>query len=145
MSLTGDTRGAFEQFQETVRRSPGFSQAHYSLGVLLAVSGRIPGGDRALLDRGADTSRTTSRRGFGWPSCCDRAGRPEAALTQYAQVIAIDPRAAEAQFGYAMALVQLKRYEEARRRLTEGASLYPERREFAEALARLRGIGRTRQ
>jgi TolA-binding protein len=53
----------------------------------------------------------------------------------------IDPRAAEAQFGYAMALVQLKRYEEARQRLTEGAVSYPERREFAEALARLSAAG----
>ena len=66
-----------------------------------------------------------------------QTGRPEAALTQYAHVIAIDPRAAEAQYGYAMALVQLERYEEARRRLTEARSLHPERREFADALARL--------
>jgi hypothetical protein len=36
-----------------------------------------------------------------------------------------------------MALVQLKRYDEARRRLTEGMVSYPERREFAEALAKL--------
>jgi hypothetical protein len=36
-----------------------------------------------------------------------------------------------------MALVQLKKYDEARRRLSEGMASYPERREFAEALARL--------
>ena len=39
-----------------------------------------------------------------------------------------------------MALVQLQRYEEARRRLTEGMSLHPDRREFADALARLQAV-----
>ena len=52
----------------------------------------------------------------------------------------IDPRAAEAKFGYAMALVQLKRYAEARRRLSEAAALHPERKEFTEALVRLQAI-----
>jgi tetratricopeptide (TPR) repeat protein len=136
LSLMGDMQGAVEQFQETVRRSPGFAQAHYSLGVLMAVSGRRqealesfstavkyePGYVEARL-RLADLMR--------------QSGRPDAALIQYAQVMTIDPRAAEAQFGYAMALVQLKRYDEARRRLTEGMSLHPERREFADALAKL--------
>jgi tetratricopeptide (TPR) repeat protein len=42
LSLSGDTRGAFEQLQETIRRSPDFAQAHYSLGVLLAQAGRLP-------------------------------------------------------------------------------------------------------
>ena len=55
-------------------------------------------------------------------------------------LIESDSRAAEAQFGYAMALVQLKRYGEARRRLTEAAALHPERKEFTEALARLQAI-----
>ena len=136
MSLMGDMQGAVEQFQETVRRSPRFAQAHYSLGVLMAVSGRHqeaierfstavkyePGYVDARL-RLADLMR--------------QSGRPDAALAQYAQVLTIDPRAAEAQFGYAMALVQLERYDEARRRLTEGMSLHPERREFADALAKL--------
>ena len=37
------TRAArFEEFEEVLRRSPGFPQAHYSLGVLLASSGRSP-------------------------------------------------------------------------------------------------------
>ena len=69
-----------------------------------------------------------------------QTGRPEAALSQYESVMSIDPRAAEAQFGYAMALVQLKRYEEARRRLSEGATRHPDRKEFIEALARLEVI-----
>jgi hypothetical protein len=37
-----------------------------------------------------------------------------------------------------MALVRLKRYEEARARLTEGMKIHPDRPEFAQALERLR-------
>jgi predicted Zn-dependent protease len=55
-------------------------------------------------------------------------------------VIKIDPRAAGARFGYAMALVRLKRYEEARARLTEGMKIHPDRPEFAQALERLRVV-----
>jgi hypothetical protein len=39
-----------------------------------------------------------------------------------------------------MALVQLKRYDEARHRLSEASALHPERKEFIEALARLQAI-----
>jgi hypothetical protein len=38
-----------------------------------------------------------------------------------------------------MALVQLRRYDEARQKLVEGAALHPDRKEFAEALSRLPG------
>ena len=66
-----------EQFQETVRRSPGFAQAHYSLGVLL-------GGERPTLRRRSstsrplcDTSRTMSRHGCGWRKLLRQTGRPD--------------------------------------------------------------------
>jgi tetratricopeptide (TPR) repeat protein len=47
------------------------------------------------------------------------------------------PLAAEARFGYAMALVRLRRYQEARDRLIEGTKVYPDRPAFAHALVRL--------
>ena len=139
LSLMGDTRGALEQFEETVRLSPGFSQAHYSLGVLLAARGRY----QEAVERFSTAVRYEPNyveARLRLAELLRRTGRPEAALTQYAQVIAIDPSVAEARFGYAMALVQLKRYEEARQRLTEGMSLHPDRREFADALARLQAV-----
>jgi hypothetical protein len=40
LSLSGDTRGAAAQFEEAIRLSPGYSQSHYSLGLLLASGGR---------------------------------------------------------------------------------------------------------
>jgi tetratricopeptide (TPR) repeat protein len=136
LQLTGDTRGAVEQFEEIVRRSPSFSQAHYSLGVLLAGRGQY----QEALERFAMAVRYEPNyvdARLRLAEMLRRAGRPDAALAQYTQVLAIDPRVAEARFGYAMSLVQLKRYDEARERLTEGMKLHPERREFADALARL--------
>jgi tetratricopeptide (TPR) repeat protein len=59
------------------------------------------------------------------------------ALSQYEHVLRIDPDMVEARFGYALALVLLKRYPEARERLAQDAKRYPERPEFSEALARL--------
>ena len=49
----------------------------------------------------------------------------------------LDPGFAQAKYGYALALAQAKRYEEARKQLAEGAALFPARREFADALAKL--------
>ena len=64
-----------EQFEETVRRSPGFPQAHYSLGVLLAASGRPR--RRSSTSRPLfDTSPTMSRHGCDWRKCCARPDAP---------------------------------------------------------------------
>ena len=52
-------------------------------------------------------------------------------------MIRIDPRVAEARFGFAIALVRLRRYQEARDRLIEGMQAYPAQPAFARALARL--------
>jgi tetratricopeptide (TPR) repeat protein len=142
LSLIGDTRGAFEQFQETVRRSPSYSQSHYSLGVLLAVNGR----PQEAIEHFSTAIRYEPNyveARLRLAEVLRQTGRPDAALTQYSQIIAIDPRAAEAEFGYAMTLVQMKRYEEARRRLTAAASQYPDRREFADALTKLQAIAST--
>jgi tetratricopeptide (TPR) repeat protein len=136
LAQLGDSRAAVEQFEETLRRSPGFAQAHYSLGVLAAGTGRYQEAVEHL-SRAVRLEPSYIDARLRLAELQRRAGRPDAALEQYAQAIAIDPRVAEARFGYAMALVQLKRYEEARRRLTEGMSLHPDRREFADALVRL--------
>jgi tetratricopeptide (TPR) repeat protein len=139
LSLMGDTAGAFAQFQEAVRLSPGFSQAHYSLGVLLATGGKYQEAAQRFSTAIRYEPNYVDAR-LRLAEMWQRLGRPDAALAQYTEVFAIDPRVAEARFGYAMALVQLRRYDEARRRLIEGASLFPDRREFPDALARLQGL-----
>ena len=64
-------------------------------------------------------------------------GRPNEALAEYDQVIAADARSPEARFGYAMTLVLLGRYQEARDRLEAGIASHPDQAMFRKALARL--------
>jgi cytochrome c-type biogenesis protein CcmH/NrfG len=66
-----------------------------------------------------------------------RLGRFEASLKPYADVVRINPRATDARFGYAMALVRLRRYRAARDWLDEGARFQPDRPELSHALARI--------
>ena len=65
------------------------------------------------------------------------SGRVEASLAHYADAVRINPRAAEARFNYAMALVKLRRYGAARAWLDESVRAQPDRPELAHALARL--------
>jgi tetratricopeptide (TPR) repeat protein len=66
-------------------------------------------------------------------------GRFQDALVEYDRAIKLDPRVAEARLGAAMALAGLRRYQDARDRLAEGMKLFPDRPEFAQALASLPG------
>jgi tetratricopeptide (TPR) repeat protein len=139
LSLSGDTEGAFEQLQDAVRRSPGYAPAQYSLGVLLAAAGRQADAiDRFSAAVRNDPDYVEARLQLA--ELLQRTGRPDASLPHYARVIASDPRAAAARFGYAMALIRLQRFAEARERLTEGLKLHPERPEFAQALERLKTV-----
>ena len=72
-----------------------------------------------------------------------QTGRVSEALLQYEQVMSIDPRVTEAPLEYALALIRLKRYQEARDRLIQAREAYPDHPEFTEALAHLNG--QTRQ
>jgi tetratricopeptide (TPR) repeat protein len=58
-------------------------------------------------------------------------------LPHYAEVIRTSPAISQARFGYAMALVRLRRYQEARDRLTDAVKTYPDQPGFAHAVARL--------
>jgi tetratricopeptide (TPR) repeat protein len=140
--LQGDVAGAMARFEEVAKLAPAegldeaSAKANYSLGVVLASSGRStqaiqrlsaavkynPNYVEALMALG-DTLR--------------QQGRFEASLKPYADVVRINPRAAEARFGYAMALVRLRRYRDAREWLEEGARIQPDRQELSHALARI--------
>jgi tetratricopeptide (TPR) repeat protein len=115
--LQGDVRGAFEQFTDVVKLAPvdgpdeTASKAHYSLGVLMASAGR---GREAI-----------------------EHFQSEAALPQYAEVVRLNPRAGDARFGYAMALVRLNRYRQAREWLAESTRLLPDDMQLRHALARI--------
>ena len=134
--MTNDTESAAEQLEEAVRLAPDSARTQYSLGVLLQARGR----DADAIDRFAAALRSD-------PAFVDarlwlagvlrRTGRPDEALSQYARVTATHSRASDAEFGYAVTLVDLRRYEEAHDRLADLVSGYPEQPIFAHALARL--------
>jgi tetratricopeptide (TPR) repeat protein len=140
--LSGDVRGAVERFEETVRHAPSTgldepaAKAHYSLGVLMASSGRSEESIKHL-SAAASYNPTYVEALVALADALRRTGRDAASMTRYDEVLRINPRVAEARFGYAMALVRLRRYREARDWLTEAAGIHPDRGEFRQALARV--------
>jgi len=140
--LSGDVKGAMKWFEDTVRLAPESgidetaAKAHYSLGVLMASSGR---GEEAITHLSAAV-RFSPNYVEAYQALADalrRSGRVEQSLSPYAEALRINPRAADARFGYGMALVRLGRYREARDWFTEARQLHPDRVEFPHALARL--------
>jgi tetratricopeptide (TPR) repeat protein len=132
LAMSGDPK-AVEVFEEVTRRWPKFAKAQYSLGLILMSGGRT----REAVDHfsaavKSDPSYSEARLQLA--EALRVSGRLQESLTQYEETIMLNPRLAEARLGYAMALASLKRMDDARRELTEGARIFPERREFAEGL-----------
>jgi tetratricopeptide (TPR) repeat protein len=140
--LNGDIPGAVKWFEETIRLAPenGFDEtagkAHYSLGVLMASSGR--GADAIEhLSAAVRFSPNYVEAHAALGDAMRRAGRVEASMGHYREALRISPEAADARFGYGMALVRLGRYRDARDWFADAANRYPDRREVQHALARL--------
>jgi tetratricopeptide (TPR) repeat protein len=140
--LRGDVKGAMDRFEEVVRLAPkeGFDEssakAHYSLGVIMASSGR----NREAIEQFSAAVRYNPNYVEALTGLADalrRGGRVEESLKQYAEIVRINPRAAEARFGYAMGLVRLHRYREARDWLVEATRVQPDQPDLALALARI--------
>jgi tetratricopeptide (TPR) repeat protein len=134
--LTGDARGALEQFEAAVRLSPGLAKAHYSIGVLMEAAGR----DREAIEHfslavKSDASYVEARMQLA--DALRRSGRVKESLPHYAEIIRTTPGVSQAVFGEAMALVRLGQYREARDRLSDGMKSYPDQAGFAHAQARL--------
>ena len=134
--VLGDAAGARAEFERVMRESPNFPAAHYSAGVLLLEEGR----HREAIERFETALRYQPTDGevrLRLALSLRRAGDPAAALGHYRAVLRMDPDVVEARFGAAMALVQLRRWREARDRLAEGMEAFPGASIFPHALARL--------
>jgi tetratricopeptide (TPR) repeat protein len=140
LAMKGDAGGAVQQFDEVTRRWPKFAKAHYSLGVILAANGRQR---EAVEQLGAavKTDPTYAEARLQLAESLRALGRFGDSLPQYEQTIALNPRLADARLGYAFALAGMRRFDEARTALNAGASIFPDRKEFADALARLPPAG----
>jgi tetratricopeptide (TPR) repeat protein len=144
LAMKGDAQGAAQQFEEVARRWPSFAKAQYSLGVILAASGR----QREAIDHlsaAVKADPTYSEARLQLAEGLRLSGRFLDALPQYQETIRLNPRFADARLGYGMALAGLQRFDEARTAFSDGARIYPDRREFADALARLPSTGSGRR
>lgn len=132
----GDTSGAVEEFQQVVRTSPTFARAHYSLGLIDQAQGRR----RDAIGRfgaavNADPDYVEARLALA--GTLRRSERARDSIEHYQRALKTDPRSGDAAFGYAMALVGLGRYGEARDRFVEGMTSFPAHTGFPHALARV--------
>jgi tetratricopeptide (TPR) repeat protein len=133
---TGDASGALTEFREAVRLSPELAKAHYGIGIVTEAAGREADAlDAFAAAVKADPEYAEARLSFG--DALRRNGRDADALPQYAAVIKVNPSASPAYFGYAMALVHLKRWTEARDALGRAATTFTDQPGFAHALARV--------
>jgi len=136
LALEGDGRGAVEEFERAIALDPSFSKAHYSLGVILASTGQpAPAIQHFQAALKSQPGYVEARLQLA--HTLRRAGQPEASLAHYAQIVKEDARVPEARFGYAAALIRLKRFGEARDYLAEAITLYPNELSFANAEARI--------
>jgi tetratricopeptide (TPR) repeat protein len=134
--LAGDREGARQSFASAIQLAPRLPKAQYTFGLLEEDDGH----DAAAIER--FTAAVTADPNYveAHASLADalrRTQRVEEALPHYAKVLAIDPGAAQARFGYAMGLVQRARWREARDWLAESVKTYPGQLGFPHALARV--------
>lgn len=140
--LQGDVAGAMARFEEVAKLAPAegldesAAKANYSLGVMMASSGQTNQGIQRL-SAAVKYNPNYLEALMALGDTLRHSGRFEASLEPYADLVRLNPRAAEARFGYAMALVRLRRYREASAWLEESARVQPDRPELVHALARL--------
>jgi tetratricopeptide (TPR) repeat protein len=136
LALNGDLPGALTTMRETVRRAPGFAKGHYSLGLLYLQAGDARRAAASFQDA-LRVEETYVEPRLQLAHLLRRTGQSAAALPHYLKLIELDPRVVEARFGYAMALVDVGRFTEARDQLEQGTQMFPDRSGFTLALARV--------
>jgi tetratricopeptide (TPR) repeat protein len=136
LSLAGDPASARLELLEAVRLAPDLAKAQFGLGLL-----EQEGGDwAAAVERFTLAVRSEPDFGdahFALAEALRRTGRASESLAHYERVLTLNSAASQARFGYAMALVRLRRFADARRWLTDASSLHPEQAGFPHALARI--------
>jgi tetratricopeptide (TPR) repeat protein len=136
LALLGDGTGAVEQFNEALRLDPNFVKAHYSLALIESDAGQpAPAIQHLQAALKAQPGYVEARLLLA--DVLRRSGQADASLPLYAQVVSQDPRIPEARFGYAAALIRLRRWAEARDYLADAMRVYPNELAFANALARV--------
>jgi tetratricopeptide (TPR) repeat protein len=141
--LNGDLGGAETNFDAVIASAPAqgideaAAKAHYSLAVLLASDPKRV--DQALphFEAAVRYQPNYIEAHLAMADFLRRRHRPDPALAQYRETLAINPRNSIARLGYAMSLVDAKRHREARAWLEDAVAQFPDRNEFKIALARV--------
>jgi tetratricopeptide (TPR) repeat protein len=141
--LGGDTAGAQTAFEAVAEAGPpngideATAKAHYSLAVLLASQGRAAPDVLRHFEAAVKYQPSYVEAHLAFADYLRRRGRPDAALKEYRETLDLNPRQFVARLGYAMCLVQARRYRDARDWLDEASRLFPDRTEFKMGLARV--------
>ena len=140
--MQGDMTGAIAEFRKVVDEAPAsgadeaVAKAFYSLGIVEASEAR----NRKAIDYFTGAVRYQPNYLEAHLALADalrRDERPADSLVHYERVSTIEPRSQAARFGYAMALVRLDRYVEARDWLVQSLVILPNERALSLALARV--------
>jgi superkiller protein 3 len=133
----GDEAAAMNEFDELLRRHPGFAKGYVSLGRILNVKGRYQeAADRFQAALRIDSDDAAAHSGLG--EALRVSGRMADALPHYQRAIAIDPAAPEPWIGGAMALIGLRRTEVAREWLANARRVHPDLPQLSELERMLR-------
>ncbi|MBI3265056.1 MAG: tetratricopeptide repeat protein, partial [Acidobacteria bacterium] len=134
--MAGDTAGAVRQFEQALRWAPEFPRAHFGLGMVLNLSGR----HAEAIERFAAAVKYQPdylEARLGLAEVLGVTGRLQESLPHFERIVELDPSLAEAWVMYAMTLVRLERYREARDRLSEARRVHPGEPELTDLLVRL--------
>ncbi len=117
-----DLKGAHADFEKAIEIDPGYATAHQWYGELLAVEGRLDEAlDQLRLARKADPLSLVVIQNMGW--FLTFTDRREEAFAYYDEVLAIDPHFQNAIGNLAVLNMMTGRYDEARARIRELATL----------------------
>ena len=127
----GDPAAAAREFEEVLRRHPGYLKAHLSLGMLDNLNGRY----QDAIDRFAaalQVDRNSPEARLGLAEALRVSGRPEASVAHYDEAVKHDPTVPEAWIGGAMAFITLRRTAEAREWLARAQRVHPDQPKLRE-------------
>jgi tetratricopeptide (TPR) repeat protein len=134
---SGDFAAAVSHFRKGVELAPDNPSIRHKLATALSLSGD----PRGAFEQFAETIRRSpdfAQAHYSLGVLLAQGGRLPEAIPELAAAVRLGPEFPQARYGYALALAQTKQYEEARKQLAEGAARFPDHREFADALARLK-------
>jgi len=140
--MLGDDRGAVAEFETVARLAPAegvdesSAKAHYSLGIVLASSGRAAPAIEHLT-AALRYQPSYAEAHLALADLLRGSRRFAEALPHYESAVRINPRSAQGRIGYAITLVRLGRDVEARDWLADAIRLQPDQPDLAHALARV--------